>query len=34
MRILACELVGAEPVNGTWASDHFGLVADLASCDG
>jgi endonuclease/exonuclease/phosphatase family metal-dependent hydrolase len=28
--IVACELAFAEPVNGVWASDHFGVVADLA----
>lgn len=24
-----CELIGAEPVDGIFASDHFGVVADL-----
>jgi endonuclease/exonuclease/phosphatase family metal-dependent hydrolase len=28
--VLACERVFGEPVNGVWASDHFGLVADFA----
>jgi endonuclease/exonuclease/phosphatase family metal-dependent hydrolase len=27
--IAACELAFDEPINGVWASDHFGLVADL-----
>jgi endonuclease/exonuclease/phosphatase family metal-dependent hydrolase len=27
--IKACERIFDEPVNGVWASDHFGLVADL-----
>ena len=27
--IVACERTFDEPVNGVWASDHFGLVADL-----
>jgi endonuclease/exonuclease/phosphatase family metal-dependent hydrolase len=30
LRIAACELAFAEPLDGVWASDHFGLVADLA----
>jgi endonuclease/exonuclease/phosphatase family metal-dependent hydrolase len=25
-----CRLVFDQPVNGVWASDHFGVVADLA----
>jgi endonuclease/exonuclease/phosphatase family metal-dependent hydrolase len=25
-----CRLIFDEPVNGVWASDHFGIVADLA----
>jgi endonuclease/exonuclease/phosphatase family metal-dependent hydrolase len=29
LRIDACDLIFAAPVNGTWASDHFGLVADF-----
>jgi endonuclease/exonuclease/phosphatase family metal-dependent hydrolase len=28
--ITACALAFNEPVNGVWASDHFGVVADLA----
>ena len=28
--IAACSLAFDEPRNGVWASDHFGLVADLA----
>jgi hypothetical protein len=24
-----CDLIVDEPVGGVWASDHFGLVADL-----
>lgn len=28
--ITACELALAAPVNGTWASDHFAVIADLA----
>jgi hypothetical protein len=24
-----CDLIFDEPVGGVWASDHFGLVADL-----
>jgi hypothetical protein len=24
-----CELVFDKPVDGAWASDHFGVVADL-----
>jgi endonuclease/exonuclease/phosphatase family metal-dependent hydrolase len=28
--IAACERIFDELVNGVWASDHFGLVADLA----
>jgi endonuclease/exonuclease/phosphatase family metal-dependent hydrolase len=27
--VAACELAFAEPVDGVWASDHFGVVADL-----
>jgi endonuclease/exonuclease/phosphatase family metal-dependent hydrolase len=30
LRIAACELAFDEPRGGIWASDHFGLVADLA----
>jgi endonuclease/exonuclease/phosphatase family metal-dependent hydrolase len=29
LRIAACELAFNEPIEGIWASDHFGLVADL-----
>lgn len=28
--VTSCELVFDEPVDGVWASDHFGVVADLA----
>jgi endonuclease/exonuclease/phosphatase family metal-dependent hydrolase len=28
--VIACERIFDEPVNSVWASDHFGLVADLA----
>lgn len=31
LRIAGCELAFHEPVDGVWASNHFGLVADLAS---
>ena len=27
--VVGCSLVFAEPVDGVWASDHFGVVADL-----
>ena len=30
LNIPACERVFDEPVDGVWASDHFGVVADLA----
>jgi endonuclease/exonuclease/phosphatase family metal-dependent hydrolase len=30
LEIESCEVVFDEPVDGVWASDHFGLVADLA----
>jgi endonuclease/exonuclease/phosphatase family metal-dependent hydrolase len=30
LRVVSCELAFAEPVDGVWASDHFGVVADLA----
>jgi endonuclease/exonuclease/phosphatase family metal-dependent hydrolase len=30
LRTSACELAFGEPIDGVWASDHFGLVADLA----
>ncbi|HTK12004.1 MAG TPA: endonuclease/exonuclease/phosphatase family protein [Ktedonobacteraceae bacterium] len=29
--ILGCARIFDEPVNGVWASDHFGLLADLAA---
>ena len=29
--ISACERIFDEPLNGVWGSDHFGVVADLAS---
>jgi hypothetical protein len=29
--ISACERIFDEPINGVWGSDHFGVVADLAS---
>jgi endonuclease/exonuclease/phosphatase family metal-dependent hydrolase len=28
--VAACELAFDEPIDGVWASDHFGVVADLA----
>lgn len=34
LRIEACELAFDEPIDGIWASDHFGLVADFVSLDG
>jgi endonuclease/exonuclease/phosphatase family metal-dependent hydrolase len=30
LRIEACEVIFDEPVDGDWASDHFGVMADLA----
>jgi endonuclease/exonuclease/phosphatase family metal-dependent hydrolase len=30
LAIVACQLAFDEPGNGVWASDHFGVVADLA----
>jgi endonuclease/exonuclease/phosphatase family metal-dependent hydrolase len=30
LRIVACEIVFDQPVAGVWASDHFGVLADLA----
>jgi len=30
LKAVRCELVGASPHGETWASDHFGLVADFA----
>jgi endonuclease/exonuclease/phosphatase family metal-dependent hydrolase len=29
--IRACERLFDEPVDGVWASDHFGVVADLSA---
>ncbi len=29
LHISACELAFDEPINGVWASDHFGITADL-----
>jgi hypothetical protein len=28
--VSACARIFDEPVDGVWASDHFGVVADLA----
>jgi endonuclease/exonuclease/phosphatase family metal-dependent hydrolase len=33
LRIAGCRLAFDEPIDRTWASDHFGVVADLASPD-
>jgi endonuclease/exonuclease/phosphatase family metal-dependent hydrolase len=33
LRVLGCERVLDRPVEGVWASDHFGVVADLAVPD-
>jgi endonuclease/exonuclease/phosphatase family metal-dependent hydrolase len=30
LEVAACGRIFDEPVEGVWASDHFGLVADLA----
>jgi hypothetical protein len=30
LEIAACALAFAEPIDGVWASDHIGVVADLA----
>jgi endonuclease/exonuclease/phosphatase family metal-dependent hydrolase len=30
----SCELVFDKPVLGVWASDHFGLLADLVAVEG
>jgi endonuclease/exonuclease/phosphatase family metal-dependent hydrolase len=30
LRIDDCRLIFDAPVGGVWASDHFGLMADLA----
>src|SRR5829696_5384608 len=32
--VVDCRLAFAEPVGGHWASDHFGLVADLSALSG
>jgi endonuclease/exonuclease/phosphatase family metal-dependent hydrolase len=29
MRVISCDRLFTEPVDGVWASDHFGVVADL-----
>ena len=29
LRITRCERILDQPINGVWASDHFGVVADL-----
>jgi endonuclease/exonuclease/phosphatase family metal-dependent hydrolase len=29
LEVAGCELVFDQPVDGVWASDHFGVVADL-----
>ena len=29
LAVRRCDLLFAEPVDGVWASDHVGLVADL-----
>jgi endonuclease/exonuclease/phosphatase family metal-dependent hydrolase len=31
--IVACEVAFAEPIDGVWASDHFGVVTDLVAVD-
>ena len=31
LRILDCALAFDEPIDGIWASDHFGVVADLSA---
>lgn len=30
LEVTACERIFDKPVDGVWASDHFGVVADLA----
>src|ERR1051326_534806 len=30
LKIASCQRIFDKPINGVWASDHFGLVADLA----
>ena len=34
LQISSCELLFDQPVDGVWASDHFGLVADLEATTG
>jgi endonuclease/exonuclease/phosphatase family metal-dependent hydrolase len=29
LEVVACERFLGQPVNGVWASDHFGVFADL-----
>jgi hypothetical protein len=31
LQIVGCARIFDEPVGGVWASDHFGVVADLAA---
>jgi endonuclease/exonuclease/phosphatase family metal-dependent hydrolase len=31
LQVTGCERIFDEPVDGTWATDHFGVVADLAA---
>jgi endonuclease/exonuclease/phosphatase family metal-dependent hydrolase len=31
LEVRACERIFDEPVNGVWASDHFGVLADLSA---
>ncbi|MEA2285486.1 MAG: hypothetical protein QOJ21_1529 [Solirubrobacteraceae bacterium] len=33
LRVDACELAFSEPAGGVWASDHYGVVADLVPFD-
>jgi endonuclease/exonuclease/phosphatase family metal-dependent hydrolase len=33
LQVTGCDLFGAETVSGAWASDHIGVVADLALPD-
>ena len=30
LQVLRCDLLLDQPVDGVWASDHYGVVADLA----
>ena len=30
LKITSCQRIFDQPINGVWASDHFGLIADLA----